>query len=99
MPDDSSEQIRTAPLVEFAVELESIPTSGYVWQSPPCPEGLEALGSSLVQPAAPPVPGSSARQVFRFRAHRAGQFALDFVLKRSWESASLQRHTVNIEVV
>lgn len=79
------------------MRVQSIPSSGYVWQVPQLPAGLELLGSDYDRPAAA-VPGGLLIHVFRFRAARPGSYPITFVRKREWETTPLETETVIVTV-
>jgi predicted secreted protein len=79
----------------FDVPLGSAPGAGYTWQLDAVPDGIELLGSDFSSRADAPV-GDPATQVFHLRAGRAGQFVLNFVLKRRWEAAAVETREVEI---
>ena len=81
----------------FAIELKSGPGTGYQWQLPSAPEGIEVLGSEY-RPAPDAQIGDAAIQVFRFRARNAGRYSLRFVLKRSWEKEPIRETVIDVDV-
>ena len=85
---------------EFTVRLKGNFSAGYRWEAQSVPEGLEFLGTDI-EPAArgdrETVPAvEQATSVFRFRALKPGASELQFVLKRPWESESIDRHDVAV---
>jgi len=93
----TSETIRVAVGREFAVRLKSTPTTGYLWELHTLPEGAQLLGSDAEKPAVATQPGDPVIQVFRFRAEKAGEHIITFVLKRKWESSAIESHKVTVE--
>ncbi|MHA7271306.1 protease inhibitor I42 family protein [Arthrobacter sp. HLT1-20] len=86
----------------FSVEFPATPATGYQWQVAEVPAGLELVDSSFA-PDAPagvlaPVP-SPGTQKFHFMAGEPGRQELLFVLKRSWESQSLQERSETVDVL
>ena len=81
---------------EFTVRIKSTPTTGYVWEVQSLPKSVQLLGSDYEKPASRVQPGDPAIQVFRFRAQRAGEHTITFVLKRQWESKAIESHTVTV---
>ena len=83
--------------VAFDIERGATPTTGYVWELPAPPAAVRALGSDFkVSPGAPV--GSGGTQVFHLQADQAGRFALEFQLKRRWESTPISTQVVEVEV-
>ncbi|MBS0507094.1 MAG: protease inhibitor I42 family protein [Proteobacteria bacterium] len=81
--------------VPFDVPLNSTPTTGYLWELPSSPVGVELLGSDFKQgPAA--AMGDGGTQVFHLRANTSGSYKLNFQLKRRWESTPIE--TMEVEV-
>lgn len=94
----TTETIRTSSGEEFEVRLESTPTTGYAWEVAQLPENVELLGTEFEPSGGEPQAGAPGNQLFRFQARQAGQYQIDFVLKRQWELEGIQSHTVNVEV-
>ena len=94
----TSETISTAVGDEFEVRLKATPSTGYVWEAQSLPESVQLSGSDYEQPSPNPRPGDPAIQVFRFRANRAGDYTITFVLKRTWESDVMQSRTVSVKI-
>lgn len=82
---------------ELTVRLKSTPTTGYVWEVRTLPEGVQLLGSDYEKPASGIRPGDPVIQVFRFRAQKAGEYIVTFVLKRQWESNAIESHNVTVK--
>jgi predicted secreted protein len=84
----------------FEVDLEGVPTSGYVWEV--TVEGglrdvVELLNRETRTPE-PSAPGGRATQTFRFRAVGPGQGRLLFRYRRSWENTAAREHRVHVRV-
>jgi predicted secreted protein len=82
---------------EFTVRLKSTPTTGYVWEVPSLPEGIQLLGSDYEKPEGDVQPGDPVIQVFRCLALKAGEHLITFVLKRQWESNAVESHVVTVK--
>ena len=80
----------------FDIALGCNPSTGYMWQSNPLPEGLALLGSEFAAPAHAQV-GDPGQQTFHLRAERAGHYAVVLVLKRRWEAEPIETHSVEVE--
>ena len=81
----------------FDIELKSGPSTGYQWQLPSVPEGIELLGSEYRQTPGAQI-GDPATQVFHLRANRPGRYSVRFVLKRNWESDHIHTTVIEVEV-
>jgi predicted secreted protein len=81
----------------FAVELKSGPSTGYQWQIPSAPDGIQLLDSEY-RPAPNAQIGDPATQVFHFRASKAGHYSLRFVLKRAWEKEPIREAVIDVDV-
>lgn len=79
----------------FDIALGCSPSTGYMWQHQPLPEGVALLGSEFVAPAHAQV-GDGGQQVFHLRAERVGHYTLVLVLKRRWETDPIETHTVEV---
>ena len=81
----------------FDVELGSAPSTGYMWELLPPPQGVRLLGTRFEQkPGAEP--GDGGTQVFTCQAQGPGRLELHFVLKRRWEQTPVQERVVEIDV-
>ena len=81
---------------EFRIPLKSIATAGYVWKIESLPDAIQLLGTENEKPAGNIKPGDSTSQVFRFRALKAGEYTILFVLARPWENKTIETHTVTV---
>jgi predicted secreted protein len=79
-----------------AVDLQSTPGTGYRWQIADLPNGIESVDAGFTAPANGP--GAGGTQHFHLRATRSGNFALKFVLKRSWEAEAIDNTTIEVQV-
>jgi predicted secreted protein len=83
---------------EFEVRLSAAPSAGYRWEVQTLPPEIRLEGTILEAPTGRPQPGDSANEVFHFRSHKAGEYTITLVYKRSWESTAAASHTVNVTV-
>lgn len=81
---------------EFTISLKSIATAGYVWRIESLPDAIQSLGSENEKPAGSSKPGDSTTQIFRFRALKAGEYTIEFLLGRPWEDKAIESHTVMV---
>ena len=88
--------LNVAPGVPFDVEIGATPTTGYVWQLPELPSGIELVGSDF-RPGPSNRPGDGGPQVFHLRTQQPGHFRLLFILKRRWEAEAVQSKLIEIE--
>jgi predicted secreted protein len=82
--------------VRFDVELGATPSTGYVWELPSPPAGVDLLGSDFkLAPAA--AIGDGGAQVFHLQIAHAGRFDLHFQLRRRWEAAPIETRVVEVD--
>jgi len=82
---------------EFVIALDAMPTAGYTWQAKFDNEYLRLVDESF-QPHDTEIIGSGARQVFSFRAVRAGETTVTLVYKRPWELAVKRQEAFSVEI-
>lgn len=70
----------------FAIELEGIPSAGYIWSLLLTAGKASLLGEEYIAPPAPLV-GGSVKQVFTFKAEETGTIRIAGEYKRPWEAA------------
>ena len=89
------ETIETVVGASFDIALEATPTAGYRWEPVDLDDAVELLGDDVESPSGL---GGSARQVFHFRALRAGQARVILRYGRPWEAqeADRRRYTVRV---
>lgn len=92
----TSETIDVKVNQEFRIPLKSIATAGYVWKIESLPDAIQFLGTENEKPAGDIKPGDPITQVFRFRALKAGEYTILFVLARPWENKTIETHTVTV---
>jgi|GEM_PF-1047053 len=89
--EEAAKQVAASVGAEFTVELESNPTTGYQWQLLKPLDGmmLDAAGKRFQappQPAGkPPMVGVGGKDVWTFKALRAGETTIEFKYVRPWE--------------
>lgn len=83
----------------FAVRLGATPSTGYLWEVSRQPAEFDFLGSEVEPLAGGGQAGQASVQVFRFRVAQAGQFEIEFRLRRPWEESAIQSQTVRIDTV
>jgi inhibitor of cysteine peptidase len=69
---------------QFAIQLESNPTTGYEW-IPEFNDSIINLTSHSFESWQPGMPGASGNDTFAFDGLSHGQTNLEFTYKRSWE--------------
>ncbi len=94
MPTPIDKPITAAAGTQFAIELESNPTTGYEWQPVFSPDRVRLVRREL-SPAGRqadgegPAFGAGGAERFVFEALAAGATVIGMALKRSWEPAAL----------
>jgi predicted secreted protein len=84
----------------FEVDLEGVPTSGYVWEVT-VERGLQDVVELLnreTRTPEPSAPGGTATQTFRFRAVGPGEGRLLFQYRRSWEDIAARERRAHVRV-
>jgi predicted secreted protein len=82
--------------VPFEVTLGSAPSTGYQWQLPVLPAGVELVGSDFRAPPRAAI-GDGGTQVFHLRTTASGRFELHFELKRRWEQQPVQTQVIEVD--
>jgi len=93
----TSETIDAKVDQEFRIPLKAIGTAGYVWKIESLPDAIQLLGTENEKPAGDIKPGDSTTQVFRFRAPKAGEYTITFILSRPWENKSIEARIVTVK--
>ena len=96
--DAQSEKIFAKLHEEFEIRLISVPSTGYIWQLETCPEQLQLLDTIYEHIEGQPTVGGSMTQIFRFRGTAPGQYEIVFVLKRQWETTSVNQSKFRVTV-
>lgn len=81
---------------EFTISLESMATAGYLWKIDSLPDAIQSLGSQP-ETSTDEKPGDPTIQVFRFRALKAGEHAIMFMLARPWENKAIESRTTKVK--
>ena len=103
MPTPTDKPIKAAAGTQFAIELESNPTTGYEWQPVFSPEKVRLVRRER-SPAARqadgegPAFGAGGTERFVFEALAAGATVIGMALKRSWEPAALEQRSYRVIV-
>ncbi|MDQ3822602.1 MAG: protease inhibitor I42 family protein [Actinomycetota bacterium] len=90
------ERIRATTAQPFEVDLDAVPTAGYVWSVEDLPGEL-SLVDDRVRPAGEAI-GGSAKQTLVFRASSPGKYLVPLRYGRPWEAEPEQRLVVEIDV-
>ncbi|GAA2295129.1 hypothetical protein GCM10010234_41180 [Streptomyces hawaiiensis] len=94
-PRDS--EVRVSLGDEVVVELPENATTGYLWSVQHIDGGLEVTSDEYRAPGQV-LPGAGGQRVVRVRPTAAGEGLVRLVLKRPWESAVQDQHSVRISV-
>lgn len=103
--EDAGKAVETSVGKEFTVELEANHTTGYAWQlQKPVDESMVKAVSNDYQatPQAPgkvPMVGGGGKEVWTFKAVKAGKTTIDFKYVRSWEADKPPAKTASFQVV
>jgi inhibitor of cysteine peptidase len=80
----------------FSIEVESNPTTGYMWE-PRFDDNILKLVSSKFIPMSKQM-GSGGLQRFDFKASKPGRTIVKFIYKRTWEERSLKEKEFSISI-
>lgn len=95
---DRSATLTVTAGAEFQVSLGAAPGStGHEWTLVEAPGAVQPLGRDFAARGLDP--GAGGVQVFRLRALEPGRYRLRFELKRRWERAPVDTHTLELEVL
>ena len=94
----STDVINVAMDKEFTISLKSIAAAGYLWKLESLPNAIQLLGTEYEKPAGDAKPGDATYQVFQFRAQKAGEHKITFLLARPWENKAIESRTVTVKV-
>ena len=72
----------------FLIEVESTPTTGYLWEAEMPKSNVRLLEHALPKPDAHRLGGGGVER-FVFEAAARGQFTIRLIQKRPWETAAL----------
>lgn len=82
----------------LVIELQGSGSSGYLWSVVPLPEDDALKMERRSAGALPGGLGSSAYQVFEFKAIHPGRSSLRFELKRPWQGAPTRTRQIDVYV-
>jgi inhibitor of cysteine peptidase len=93
---DPGTTIRVGAGDTFAIELAGNPTTGYMWQPDVDSQHLELLGQEF-EPGGGGV-GAGGKEIFRFRALRAGDTEIAFAYRRPWDKGSRETSSFQVAI-
>mgnify|MGYP001206375206 CR=1 FL=1 len=93
---DPGTTIRVEAGKSFAIELAGNPTTGYMWQPDVDSQHLELLGQEF-EPTGGGV-GAGGKEVFRFRALKAGDTEIAFAYRRPWDKESRETSSFQVAI-
>ncbi|MGD8904208.1 MAG: protease inhibitor I42 family protein [Anaerolineae bacterium] len=93
---DPGTTIRVEAGDSFAIELAGNPTTGYTWQPDVDSQHLELLGQEF-EPGEGGV-GAGGREIFRFRALKAGEAEIAFAYRRPWDKESRETSSFQVAI-
>ena len=91
-----TQNISAAVGKQFDVRLSAVATAGYLWEVKDLPAEIHADG--VDRAADSKLPGAQVEQVFHFTPSKAGQYTINFVYKRSWETTVEKTQAVQVTV-
>lgn len=94
--DDPGDAIYVETEEAFVVALTGNPTTGYAWHVQIDPDYLELLRQEF-EPAIVAI-GAGGRELFHFRAQRAGKTWISFEYRRPWGGESRAYQQIQVLV-
>jgi len=103
VPTSIDKPVTAAAGTQFAIELESNPTTGYEWQPVFSPEKVRLVRHELSprgrqEGREGPALGAGGTERFVFEALAAGTTTIRMALKRSWEPAAIVERSYRVIV-
>jgi len=80
----------------LTIDLQAIPSAGYMWEIEPSTPALEVLDNKVV--AQSQEVGGPALQRFTLLPHQPGEYSLVFGLKRKWEKQSARTKIFTVHI-
>jgi predicted secreted protein len=95
-----SPRVTTKPGRQFSLTLESNPTTGYQWElAKPIEGSCVALVTNQFVRAKSKLSGAPGKEVWRFKALRAGEATIELKYVRPWEKGVEPAQKTNVVVV
>jgi predicted secreted protein len=91
-----TQTIHTRPGEPVQLDLDAVPTAGYVWSVAELPAGV-ALVEDAVHPTSEAI-GGGAKQTLVFRAESPGSYEVTLSYGRPWETEPERHEVVRIDV-
>ena len=81
----------------FSIELEALPGAGYMWELAHPPGEVELVSQEVVSISK--ATGGNSTQRFLLVSNKAGDYSLEFILKRKWEKNPAKTTQFSIHVL
>jgi len=96
---DPGKKINTSVNQEFAIALDSNPTTGYNWEESHDASMLSLVNDKYVpDEKAPGLVGAGGTQYFYFKALKTGETEITVTYKRPWETDIADQKTFNVAI-
>ncbi|MBN2251135.1 MAG: protease inhibitor I42 family protein [Candidatus Altiarchaeota archaeon] len=82
---------------EFSLSLESVPTTGYVWEAKFDGEMIKLKDKSF-EASQPGAIGGGGTETFTFVPIRIGETKITMIYKRSWEKEAAEERTYPVKI-
>jgi len=83
----------------FRIELESNPTTGYMWYEHHDSQMISLIKSGFVSSSPEKkIVGNPGKQIFVFKAVEKGETVIEFVYKREWEKEIVKKINFKIRI-
>ena len=92
-------RIKVRPGQTFKIDLQSNPTTGYMWQiRNPIDKTRLVIVNKTFAPKSKKLVGSPGHEVWQFKALKKGTIYIEFAYKRSWENEVVKRETYAVVI-
>ena len=97
---DPAQRINVSANQEFAIVLESNPTTGYAWEASHDENMLKLVESKYeaAKGAEEGLVGTGGVDYFRFKALKAGETEITMTYKRPWEEESAEQQVFTVDI-
>jgi len=83
----------------FRIELESNPTTGYMWYEKHDSQMISLIKSEFISSSPEKkIVGNPGKQIFVFKAVEKGETVIEFVYKREWEKEIVKKINFKIRI-
>jgi len=91
-------EVKVRVAEEFEISLESVPTTGYVWEAKFDGEMMRLKDRSFLA-SQPGAIGGGGKEIFTFVPLQTGETEVAMIRKRSWEREAAEERTYIIKII